>query len=235
MVPDPVKTLHQQMTELDDGQLADLITQVDAAEVIAHNKTPDMGASAAWYARVLSWPVFPCRPGGKHPSIPSAHPEGDPLRGKCHGECGRFGHGLYDATVDLEQIAAWWTRWPDANIGVPTGADGCGYDVVDVDGRDGNRAWAVLKHRGCPPGCCDVTFCPATGPFDIKAHSYTPGTPEKGLGQHLFIPATGKGNTTRLQGVSIDWRGAGGYVIVPPSTGPNGARYTWHVRPVAGE
>ena len=31
-------------------------------------------------------------------------------------------HGFKDASKNLEQIAEWWTKWPDALIGVPTGA-----------------------------------------------------------------------------------------------------------------
>ena len=30
-------------------------------------------------------------------------------------------HGFKDASSNLEQIEAWWTQWPDALIGVPTG------------------------------------------------------------------------------------------------------------------
>jgi hypothetical protein len=59
--------------------------------------------------------IFPTN--GKVPIIPSAHRRGDPLRGKCKGECGRDGHGFYDATSDLERISRWWSRHPNADIG----------------------------------------------------------------------------------------------------------------------
>ena len=51
------------------------------------------------------WEVFPLR--GKVPAIPKAD----------------GGKGVLDATTDLEQVAAWWHRMPDANIGgrVPEG------------------------------------------------------------------------------------------------------------------
>src|SRR5258708_4431274 len=51
------------------------------------------------YARV-GFAVFPCRPRGKEPITK---------------------HGFKDATRDEAQIRKWWTRWPDANIGIATG------------------------------------------------------------------------------------------------------------------
>ena len=39
-------------------------------------------------------------------------------------------HGFKDASTDSDVIRRWWTRWPDALIGVPTGIKFC---VVDVD------------------------------------------------------------------------------------------------------
>jgi Bifunctional DNA primase/polymerase, N-terminal len=32
------------------------------------------------------------------------------------------GHGLHDATSDLDVIRAWWTRTPNANVGLVTDA-----------------------------------------------------------------------------------------------------------------
>ena len=31
-------------------------------------------------------------------------------------------HGFKDASTDLDQIREWWTRWPDAGIGIRTGS-----------------------------------------------------------------------------------------------------------------
>ena len=39
-------------------------------------------------------------------------------------------HGFKDATTDEKQIRAWWKRWPNANIGAPTGI---AFDVIDVE------------------------------------------------------------------------------------------------------
>ena len=57
---------------------------------------------AEWYAKVPEWPVFPCV--GKAPAFPSAHKKNDPRFRGCKGECGKFGHGFHDATLDLDLI-----------------------------------------------------------------------------------------------------------------------------------
>jgi hypothetical protein len=63
--------------------------------------------SALRYAE-QGYPVFPCAPGRKQPLTPN---------------------GLLDATTDLDQIEAWWTATPNANIGLVTN----GLLVIDVD------------------------------------------------------------------------------------------------------
>jgi hypothetical protein len=40
-------------------------------------------------------------------------------------------HGVKDATCNRARILAWWTRHPQANIGLATGHR---FDVLDVDG-----------------------------------------------------------------------------------------------------
>jgi hypothetical protein len=46
-------------------------------------------------------------------------------------------HGVKDATTNRAQILAWWTRHPQANIGLATGHL---FDVLDVDGPAGAQA-----------------------------------------------------------------------------------------------
>lgn len=66
--------------------------------------------SALTLAEEYSTPVFPCRP-DKRPYTE---------------------HGFRAATCNIGQIADWWTRWPDALLGVPTGRLS-GIDVLDID------------------------------------------------------------------------------------------------------
>ena len=159
---------------------------------------------ALWYAG-QGLPVFPCQVKGKMPLIPAAHPAGSPERANCRGQCGRHGHGLYDATTDPDTITDWWTRCPQSNIGLPTGLR---YDVIDVDGPAGYRSLSELKaeHRW---------------PASYAGRVLTPSG-----GMHVYIEATGAGNAARYR-AGLDYRGAGGYVLAPPSRGANGRRWEW--------
>ncbi len=143
------------------------------------------------------WPVFPLRPKGKKPIIASAHRPND----KCKGECGTDGHGLYDATTDPTRITKWWERWPNANIGNRTGIVA---DVFDIDRDDPADGTADME------------------PFDM------PGGPvvRTGAGWHFYVLPTGTGNRTRFT-EHCDWRGAGGYSILPPSLHHTGRNYEW--------
>lgn len=68
-------------------------------------------ADAAARFAAAGVPVFPCVPGEKRPLVR---------------------RGFHDASTDARQIEAWWSRWPRANIGIPTGATS-GIEVIDVD------------------------------------------------------------------------------------------------------
>jgi transposase len=46
-------------------------------------------------------------------------------------------HGVKDATTNRARVLAWWTRHPQANIGLATGH---AFDVLDVDGPAGEHA-----------------------------------------------------------------------------------------------
>jgi hypothetical protein len=51
------------------------------------------------------------------------------------------------ATVDLDQISKWWSRWPDAMPGLPTGSAN-GLSVVDLDIHDGCPSAEFLGPKG---------------------------------------------------------------------------------------
>ena len=146
------------------------------------------------------WPVFPVRPGAKTPAIASAHPKGDPGAGRCTGQCGRDGHGLYDATTDPGKIREWWAGHPDRNIGIATGAPGP--DVVDVDqhGKQGNgfAAWNAAKRAGL-----------------VEAPMAIVQTPSRGM--HAYFTGTGQ-RSASIEKAHLDFRSSGGYVVAPHST-----------------
>lgn len=118
--------------------------------------------------------------------------------------------GCLDATSDPDQVHAWWARYSDANVGIATGHL---VDVFDVDGPDGI---AALRW-----GTDDQVTLPS-----ILGHATTP----RGGGWHLYVPAAGQPNKAHVF-ASVDYRGAGGYVVAPPSVGGNGRRYRW-LRPL---
>lgn len=192
-------------------QFVDAVQRHDAAEadrleklVNKADEPPALGSAALYYASI-GWPVLPLKPDGKLPALPSAHPDGDPLRGKCKGECGRLGHGLHDASTDADQIQQWWTRNPQFNIGLRTGI---AFDVIDIDGPDGIRSLAELGDDVLP---------------DIHGKVSTP------RGLHYFVAPTGDGNRAGVR-KGIDYRGQGGFVVASPSI-VDGKRYSWLMRP----
>jgi hypothetical protein len=114
-------------------------------------------------------------------------------------------HGFKDATTDPGQIRRWWTRCPAFNVAVATGAPGP--DALDVDvhpGGSGFEAFNRLKRAGLLTGAKAI----------IR-------TPSGGL--HVYFDGTDQANG-RLPRHHLDFRGLGGYVLVPPST-VNGRPY----------
>lgn len=116
-------------------------------------------------------------------------------------------HGCSDASADLERVRAWWMRWPDANIGIATG-EGSGLFVYDIDGEEGEASHRELVATHGEMPACPLVFT--------------------GKGRHMyFAHHEGARNSSGILGARIDTRGAGGYVIAPPSIHPSGAIYAW--------
>lgn len=195
------------------NQMSDALAALEVRDIVP-SKPPNLPAAALYYAEKLRWPVFPLRPRGKTPLT---------------------SNGFKDATLDPEKVRAWWKQHPDANIGLPTGPRtlGIGLDVIDADGPEGVAAWTRLKHRHCAPGCSAEAFCGASGGFTVVAEAFTPGNSAvgRGPGRHVFIQATGRGSTTRINGQSLDYRGAGGYVVAVPSVNLVSSGYAWITQP----
>jgi hypothetical protein len=114
-------------------------------------------------------------------------------------------HGVKDATCSRARILAWWTRHPQANIGLATGHR---FDVLDVDGPEGAQAIrALAAERGL--------------------HSSGPVVRTGGGGWHYYLRPTGLGNVHPAGLAWVDWRGRGGYVVAPPSRHASGHPYQW--------
>jgi Bifunctional DNA primase/polymerase, N-terminal len=114
-------------------------------------------------------------------------------------------HGVNDATTNRARILAWWSRHPQANIGIATGHR---FDVLDVDGPGGAQA---IRELAAEQGM----------------HSAGPLVRTGGGGWHYYLAPTGLGNV-RPHGLEhVDWRGRGGYVVAPPSRHASGQAYQW--------
>lgn len=104
-------------------------------------------------------------------------------------------HGFKDATTNPEFLRRWWAKWPDAMIAMPTGP-ASGIHVIDIDRKNGRDGFAALPNWDC---CSPVIVRTPSG-----AHLW--------FSSNETIP-----NTTSAIAAGVDTRGAGGYVIVPPS------------------
>ncbi len=120
------------------------------------------------------------------------------------------------ASSDPKQIKEWWTRWPNANIGLACGPSGIG--VIDSDVPDGEATLQALADN-----------------FEgVLSPTKTQRTPRGGI--HRFY--LGRLATTAGKiGPNVDTRGVGsgngGYVLLPPSYTDKGA-YKWEdQRPMA--
>lgn len=110
--------------------------------------------------------------------------------------------GFHAASAEAGVVRPWWTAMPTANIGMPTGA-ASGLVVVDVDVHgavDGYTALERARREGLVNGWVAAVE-----------------TPSGGL--HLYFPARGNTDQRSWQSAraGIDFRGDGGYIILPPS------------------
>ena len=143
---------------------------------------------------VRGWRVFPCIPRGPRRKHPLTS------------------NGFHDASIGVAVITGWWHRWPDALIGVATGQTS-GFVVLDVDVKYADRY--------------------GFDTLDVLGFAILPETPMAHTasgGLHLYFAppeaveiACTEGERGRGIGPGLDWRGAGGYVIVPSP----GSGYSW--------
>jgi len=148
---------------------------------------------AALGYRARGWSVIPVRPGEKRPIL--------------------AWQGYQQERATEDEIRHWWQRWPDANVGIVTGALS-GLVVVDVDpahgGAESLEQWE-RSHEALP--------------HTVEARS-------GGGGRHLYFAHPG-GLVHNRVGLlpGIDVRADGGLIVAPPSVHPSGKRYAWRLAP----
>lgn len=116
------------------------------------------------------------------------------------------------ASSDLATIRGWTAKHHDCNWGVETGPDS-GVFVLDVDGEAGRASLAALEAKHGP---LPATLTSRTGREDGGEHRWFNYSSDREI----------RGNAGKL-GRGLDVRGAGGYVIVPPSIHESGREYQW--------
>jgi hypothetical protein len=120
-------------------------------------------------------------------------------------------NGLLDATVNADQIDAWWQRWPWANVAVAAG-EKSNIIVVDLD----------LYEPGCRASCAELAREIGRPPATRTAL-----TGGGGLHQVYERPGFEIRNSAGRLGAGIDIRGDGGYIVAPPSVHITGKPYRW--------
>lgn len=120
-------------------------------------------------------------------------------------------NGFHDATLDAFTLLKWYAKPGKYNVGIPTGKTSGGW-VLDIDpGKGGTESFAKLTEGiELPP-----TPIARTG--------------RGGLHYWFAMPHGPVNNAVGIM-PGIDIRGDGGYVVVPPSTLPEGP-YEWLTAP----
>lgn len=134
------------------------------------------------------WPVFPINPASKKPCLESWK-------------------DYQNRIPSVDEIEAWWTKWPWANIGLVAG-ELSGVSVIDVDPR----------HRGTTNNLLETVKAKTGGGGWHYFYKYNPGVYSRnGLAE------------------GIDLKSDGGYVILPPSEHKSGNKYKWVTPPFVNE
>ncbi len=170
---------------------------------IIHGGEIKLYKAAIAYVQRLSWSVFP---------LHSVH-NGRCTCGKrdCYnmGKHPRTENGFKDATTNTVIIKQWWERWPNSNIGIPTGQVN-EFIAVDIDPRHGGNESLdelIIKYGKLPETAEAITG---------------------GGGRHILFKHP-KRHISNKTGIlpGIDIRGDGGYIVVSPSIHHTGGAYEW--------
>jgi len=158
-----------------------------------------LGQAAIWYAG-RGWHVIPLTENAKFPP--------------------KINEWQNKATIDVGIITQWWSKWPNANIGIATG-EKSGIFVLDVDGPlhgtneskgiDGHNSLEDLlnDHGGTIPDTVEA-ITPSGGRHIV--FKYPTGT---------VIP-----NSSNSLGDGLDVKSTNGYIVATPSLVPRG-EYVW--------
>jgi hypothetical protein len=161
------------------------------------NSAAPLIAAALRYAELFDWAVFPAPPGTKK-SYKSA----------------KYSHGRrWGATNKPSVIERDFRRWPQANIGIPTGSEN-GFWVLEADTKKGHDVDGIASLRRLE-----------------RQHGRLPKTlmaisPSGSLHYYFRWPKRGLiCNSASEIAPGVDVRGEGGMVLAPPSMKKGVGRY----------
>lgn len=112
-------------------------------------------------------------------------------------------HGFHDASTETSVVAEWWRRWSDANVAMPTGF-ASGVDVVDIDVHASGSGFDALQQ--------------ARSAGLLGAPAWVVSTPSGGMHACFLRTGSVEQRSWQVPGRHVDFRGDGGYVVLPPST-----------------
>ncbi len=153
-------------------------------------KKSDKKKAALWYAS-FNWHIFPVAPNSKTPLTKN---------------------GYKDASADPEQVEAWWSEWPDANIGLACAMSG----VVAIDGDpshygEGSEDFMASLRQDHRTACQStptkgvhlVYMLPADQAITNSPGQLPPGIDVRANGYILLAPSsvTYRGDDARAKGV----------------------------------
>lgn len=110
-----------------------------------------------------------------------------------------------EASSDLEQIVSWWSKWPEANVGLITGEH---FLVADIDPRNG--------------GDTSLRELTQKSPLPPVPHCKTGGG-----GDHFYLEPDDSLKSAATTFAGIDVKSKGGFIIAPPSNHISGGSYHW--------
>lgn len=140
--------------------------------------------AAHWFLE-RGWTPLPIEPRGKQPLVPWRRLQRE-----------------HPTPADLEH---WWSLWPEANVGIVTGA-ASRLAVLDMDSEEALQRAAELGLPDCAPRAKTTR------------------------GEHLYCQAD-RSVPTGIVMPGLEVRGEGAYIIAPPSVHFSGALYTWIIPP----
>ncbi len=172
------------------------------------NRSFMLDAALAYAAK--GWPVFPCNPGTKE------RIGGDSKSPFIKG-------GFTNATTDRNQIIQWWTRRPNALIGIRMGK------VSGVFALDEDLQANTKKGFTDDGPATTAKFEAKYGKMPETRMHYT-----QSGGRHFIFKWVEGIRNIPLHGVASGWeiKGEGGYVIGPPSIMEDGKAYSGEGEPV---